>query len=203
MTGLEGERLTLVAVGSVVAIVGELSRVPRPTEIHLRQYDCILRALSHRTTAILPARYGTRVRDIDELRLILRSRQDSLRRRLQAVRNRVQMTVRVLDAEPAIPGSRQTRATTGAEYLRTRARDAARAREIPQFTPLRHAVRRWVRAEEVDRRGAIATVYHLVPRGSAGAYRRALLRAARETGVRAVISGPWPPYAFADPIEIS
>jgi hypothetical protein len=52
----------------------------------------------------------------------------------------------------------------------------------------------------VDKRGSIATIYHLVPRASAAAYRRALERRAREDdGMKIVISGPWPPYAFADP----
>jgi hypothetical protein len=53
----------------------------------------------------------------------------------------------------------------------------------------------------VEKRASIATVYHLVPRASAGAYRRALARAAAAEGVRVVISGPWPPYAFADPLD--
>jgi hypothetical protein len=53
----------------------------------------------------------------------------------------------------------------------------------------------------VETRASIATVYHLVPRASAEAYRRALARHAADAGVRVVISGPWPPYAFADPFD--
>jgi hypothetical protein len=55
-----------------------------------------------------------------------------------------------------------------------------------------------VREERVEQHGNIATVYHLVPRGSVGAYRRALEKQAGETGVRLMVSGPWPPYAFSD-----
>ena len=211
ITGLAGERLTAVRGGSLVAFVGAMPRVPRPGEDRLRDYDRILKALSRRAAALLPARYGTQVRDLDELHLILQSRQASLRRQLAKVRGRVQMTVRVLDlpvarASSGSPrgsdgGPDKVRPTGGAAYLRQRAREEARARDIPQFNSLRAAVRRWVRAERVEKRGTIATIYHLVPRGSAAAYRRALARRALSTpAVRVVISGPWPPYAFADPM---
>jgi hypothetical protein len=38
----------------------------------------------------------------------------------------------------------------------------------------------------------------LVPRSAVAAYRAAVERAAAERGLRIVISGPWPPYAFAN-----
>lgn len=85
-TGIAGERLRLVPVGAIVAIVGEISRAPRPTEDHLRKYDRVVQALFRRTPALLPARHGTYVRDVYELALILGARQDALRRRLKAVR---------------------------------------------------------------------------------------------------------------------
>lgn len=204
VTGLAGERLTVVREGPIAAFLGELRRIPRPTEDHLRQYDRVQRRLAARIAALLPARYGTDVRDPDELTVILQSRQASLRRQLAKVRGRVQMTVRVLDAPSHLrtvaPSHRRPLAPSlprpGTAYLRTR----ARAHSVPEFAVLREAVRRWVRDERVDRRGSVATVYHLVPRLSAGAYHRALARRAAEAGVAVVISGPWPPYAFADPL---
>ena len=224
-TGLAGERLRAVSVGSLSAIVGEIGRPPRPTEASLRKYDRVISRLAGRSSAILPARYGTVFRDLDELSLMLGSRQQPLRRQLQVVRNRVQMTIRLVVPEgadppvgPATPphrGSaagtpvsgrpgepdrvRPTRATSGAAYLRERVAAAARSREIPGFDPVRAAVRRWVREERVERHNAVASVYHLIPQGSVDQYRRAVERAARAAGLRLVISGPWPPYAFASP----
>ena len=216
ITGLAGESLTTVRVGALAAFVGAMPRVPKPGDDHLRDYDRILKTLSRRSAALLPARYGTRVRDRDELHVILSARQASLRRQLRQVRGRVQMTVRMVTPHtPDTPvaralsrsrgepnKARPTGRHSGSEYLRARARESARQRDIPQFKPLRLAVRRWVRAERVEKRGSIATVYHLIPRGSAAAYRRALARRAAENEVRVVISGPWPPYAFADPLEL-
>jgi hypothetical protein len=89
-------------------------------------------------------------------------------------------------------------ALTGSAYLRARATAAAHAREIPGFEPIRAAVRRWIRDERVEKRAGIASVYHLIPRSSAGSYRSAAVRAVAASDMRVVLSGPWPAYAFAE-----
>lgn len=86
----------------------------------------------------------------------------------------------------------------GASYLRERAAEAARARRVPGFDAVRAAVQPFIRDERVDKRGAVASVYHLIPRASAPSYRRALEGAARHAGLRVIVSGPWPPYAFVE-----
>jgi hypothetical protein len=208
---MAGERLRLVGVGAVAAIVGELPRVPSPTPANLRRYDAVLRALSSRRPAVLPARFATCFDRPDELRLVLESRQASLRRSVARVRHRAQMTLRIVGAGGEPAGASGGRAlwgstgeldrvrpgTSGAAYLRGRAEAAARQLEIPGFRPVRSAVRRWVRGERVESRAGVASVYHLVPRSSVAAYRRAVERAAAAQGLHVVVSGPWPPYAFA------
>jgi hypothetical protein len=211
VAGMRGEPLRAVAVGSVAAIVGELRRTPGRTTTNLQRYDRTMRALSARVPALLPARYGTWLRSHDELLLILAERQRSLRRGLARVRHRVQMTARVLQqpVEADLQVRSRARATGGLQgpplpessgraYLRRLARDAARARQVAGFGPLRTAVSRWVREERVEKHGRVASVYHLIPRGAAQAYRDALERAARRSGIRVMVSGPWPAYAFAD-----
>ena len=99
VTGLAGERLTVVRAGSLAAYAGEMRRIPRPAEDQLRKYDAVQRRLAARASALLPARYGTEVRDLEELEVILRSRQATLRRQLAKVRGRVQMTTRLLDTQ--------------------------------------------------------------------------------------------------------
>jgi hypothetical protein len=110
-------------------------------------------------------------------------------------------------------------AAQGVRYLRERAAHAAREREIPGFGPVQAAVTRWVRDEKVEKSGEvgksgevekwrsgevrerrkvrIASVYHLVPRASADAYRRAAERAAESAGLAILVSGPHPAYAFS------
>jgi hypothetical protein len=55
-----------------------------------------------------------------------------------------------------------------------------------------------VRDERIERQARVASIYHLIPRSSADAYRVALDRAARKAGLRMRVSGPWPAYAFTN-----
>jgi len=171
-----------------------------PSTENLRRYDGVMRELAARFPAMLPARFGTSV-DEDELMFILSSRQASLARALATVRGRVQMTIRVLPrgdaAARALAQAAEERAAavTGRDYLAEKAR-AARA--VAGFEPVRAAVARWVRDERVERRGGLSSVYHLIPRSSADAYRRAVRTSAASSDLRLIVSGPWPPYAFAD-----
>lgn len=202
VAGVAGERLRIVSVGAVSAIVGDLTRAPRATEANLRKYDAVMRRLARDNAALLPVRFGTQFRDLDELSLVLQSRQPTLRRMLRHVRNRAQITIRVVVpvGEPAATPSGSPRPSglraTGSSYLKGLAAEAARAREIPGFEPVRAAVRRWVREERIERQATVTSVYHLIPRGSVDAYRAALDRAPRTADLRIRVSGPFPPYAF-------
>jgi len=213
--GIAGEALRAVRVGAIDAVIGRVSRIPRPTERNLRRHGRVVSALWRRTPALLPARFGTAVGDVAELEAIVGARQKTLRRTLRSVRHRAQMTVRMLSGSGtrdsglgtrdsgrgriSSPGSRvPDPGSRGRSYLHARVATAQRARDVPGFAACRHAVKAWVRAERVEKRGRVATIYHLVPRGSAGRYRAALERAAAGAQVRMLVSGPWPPYAFAD-----
>jgi hypothetical protein len=194
VTGLAGERLRTIALGRVAAIVGDVKARPRATVANLLRYDRILTKLWHQNGALLPVRFGTILADSSELDRGVTLRQATLRRRLAGLRDRAQMTVLL-----PVPYSNRRRpprrrARTGTEYLRL----AQAARDIPQFAPLRAAVRRWVRDERVQMRGSIATVYHLIPRSAVDPYRAALERAARDAGIRLSVLGPRLPYAFVD-----
>ena len=84
----------------------------------------------------------------------------------------------------------------GRQFLQRRAVEL----QIPGAEPLCAAVRKWVRAERIERhdRGRLTgSMYHLIPRGAPAAYRGALQRAALTADLTIVVSGPWPPYAFA------
>lgn len=205
-------RLRAVTVGRLAAIVDRRRSAPAPTPRNVRQYHRTVAAIADTVPAILPARFGTLVAE-EELSFILRTRAVSLRAALKRLRGQVQMTIRIVNRRGetdaamnvVLPHDRSPSAETrraargegpGAQYLRSRV-----AREDPEtrrlLAPLRHAVRRWVHQEEVTLRAGITSVYHLVSRRSAAAYARSLQAAARRAGVDLVLSGPFPPYAFA------
>jgi gas vesicle protein GvpL/GvpF len=192
--GMRGERLRRVPFGAFDAIVSTGPASARPTTINLLRYDRTLNRLWRENSALLPARFGTVVGSESELRSIVEMRWDTLRRRLMAVRNRAQMTVHLMVEKGAQRQVRPRHGASGTEYLRA----AQRAMDAPEASVLRSAVRRWIRAERLERRGDIVTVHHLVPRTAVDRYRLALERAAAETGRRVLVFGPKPPYAFAD-----
>jgi hypothetical protein len=205
---MAGERLRVVRVGSLAAVVGTLPRKPSTARHALIAYDAAVRRIAALTTGIVPARFNTVVADDEEIAMILHARQATLKRALAHVRNRVQMTVRVpmKPVERALsdslrgPGKIRATPVTGAEFLRARAMAAAEERQVPGFDPIRAAVAKWVRDERVEKRAGVASVYHLVPVASAATYRRALERAAAPLAMRLIVSGPFPPYAFAAPL---
>ncbi len=223
--GIDGEPLRTMTCGAVSAIVGELRAAPEPARDCLARYDAVIEQMARSHPALLPVRFGTCFPHAAELMSILEARQASFTRALRHVRGRAQMTVRVIAGERdaavgqvagsaarEVAGSasgnpadvrragpaQPTRRSGGAAYLRGRAAEAARQRHIPGFDPVRSAVRRWVRDERVEKRDRIATVYHLVPRSAAASYARALRVAAGRAGLHVRVSGPFPPYAFAD-----
>ena len=196
--GPGGERLDTVAGGRFAAIVIRAPRAPRSSLPGLRRHAAVVRQLWARLPAVLPVRFGTCFGGAAELTLALGSRQRALAGDLRRVRGRAQMTVRVFTAAgraaPELPATAGF--SGGADYLRGRAAQAAREREVSGFDPLRRSVSRWVREERVEQHAGVASVYHLVPRSSVDAYRRKLERAAASAHLRIAVTGPHPPYAF-------
>ncbi len=94
--GVAGETLQAIPIGRLDAIVGRVRAVPAPTARNLRRFDRMMSALWRRLPALLPARFGTAARDASDLQAMIHGREQTLRRRLRAVRNRAQMTVRIV-----------------------------------------------------------------------------------------------------------
>ena len=190
-----GVRLRAVRVGALTALVSDVRRSPAPIPAHLRRYHGVIAAIADALPAVLPVRFGT-VMTESELAIVLHSRAQTFGAALARVRGNVQMTVRLVTAHRDRPStSPPVRSmASGTSYLQSR---AVSAREIEGFAPVRAALARWIRDERVDRSGAIVSVYHLVPRRSSSAYARAAERTLAAAGLRAVVSGPFPPYAFS------
>ena len=198
LAGMAGEPLAIVPAAGLAAVTGELARAPRASVAALRRYDAVQRALAAELPAVLPARFGTCMDSVEELAFVLHARDASLRAALRDVRGRVQMTLRSVDpaGARAAPAAGAADRGSGRAYLQSLAAGALRSREVPALAPVMSAVTPWVRAERVVRNGQVATVHHLIPRGSVQAYVKAAEKAAESGGVRMVLTGPFPAYAF-------
>jgi Gas vesicle synthesis protein GvpL/GvpF len=123
---------------------------------------------------------------------------DAVRERLDLVRGREQMTLRVTGATGAagavpLAGA----ADAGRRYL-----EQVAARRVPQaIQPLIDVVRPLVRATRIEggAEASVVTVYQLVDRGAGTEYLDTATRTARNLPQATVlVSGPSPAYAFAD-----
>jgi hypothetical protein len=98
------------------------------------------------------------------------------------------MTLRVFGAQPEPDRS------SGTAFLQSRRRERA----LVDLDPLREALRALVHAERVETHEGTdlrASVYHLIRRGTAPDYLRAVQSVSLD--VKLVPSGPWPAWSFA------
>jgi hypothetical protein len=201
--GVCAERLRLVAVGDLVALVGDVGEPPAPTALTLRAQDAVLRRVAAVVDAVLPVRFGTLVADDAALAESLVPRRSQLARALDRVSGCEQMTLRVWgEVTAAAPPPAEAAGGPGTRYLVGRRRAHEWAHRVPELEPARRRLGDLVReerAERHDRPPLLATVQHLIPRGAGGRYLEAIA-AARDSlrPWRVSVTGPWLAYAFAE-----
>jgi Gas vesicle synthesis protein GvpL/GvpF len=201
--GVCAEPLRIVRTGGLVALVGDVTEVPAPSPIILRAQDAVLRRLAAALDAVLPVRFGTLLPDDAALAEALANRGPQLARALDRVAGCEQMTLRVWGEAPAAaPMAATDTGGPGTRYLAGRRQAHERARRVPELEPLRQRLGDLVREERVerhDRPPLLATVQHLIARGTGPRYLEVSHAARASVGPwRVSVSGPWLPYAFSD-----
>jgi gas vesicle protein GvpL/GvpF len=200
-----GVRLRPVIGGGVAAIVADCDEKPSPTTSALRKHDAVVRRIARAVPAILPVRFGTIVDTDRSLAGLLEAWSAELQPALGLVERREQMTLRLFGrgapvSEASSPSLEpEADDHPGTRYLTRLASAQARARSAPELEPLSEALAHIIAAERISRHDTgplLLTAYHLIPRGKARVYRGILKRRAAALGLRAMASGPWPPYAF-------
>jgi Gas vesicle synthesis protein GvpL/GvpF len=193
LTGAQGEPLRVLRLGELELVHGEAA--PPLSAEALRAHEAAVRRIAERALACIPARFGCCAADETALSQAIEARRAELAGALRLVRGREEMTLRVLGMLASAPSA----GGPGTRYLEQR----RRATTLPELGPLRSALASLVRAERVEGHsepGVVASVYHLVDRGAAAAYRRAV-EGVRLDGLRVAMSGPWPAWSFAPDLQ--
>jgi Gas vesicle synthesis protein GvpL/GvpF len=183
--GLGGAALRVTAVDGLAAVYSRHRTLqPRPSRTHERTVEAVMDA-----GAVLPMRFGTVLPDESALSQALAARRAELSSRLRLVRGRVELGLRVMPRRPA------QRHASGRDYLLGRVQEQRDARELQEaLTPLASETR--VRRHATP--PALLAAAYLVDRDDVPAFRaRVEELAAAYPGIRAICSGPWPPYSFA------
>jgi hypothetical protein len=193
--GIGRSALSTVAAGGARVVV-ERASSPSATIPAIRAHDRVVRRIARRCSAVLPFRFGSSVADAKTLRSLLEPLALSIARALDHVQGCVQVTMRVYGRAAPIRSPRAS--GPGTRFLLR----LALSRRVPEVLPIAKATSSHVRDVRVERHATpplVASVYHLVPREHLAAFRAAVASASRELrGVRVEVTGPWPPYAFAE-----
>ena len=196
-------RIEFIELSGIHAAVERVSERPGVSEAAIRAQHEIVTKIAAAVDAVLPARFGALL-DSAELEGLVGMRLAPIRKALELVSGRVQMTVRVFtSATPAATHEsrgrepRRTRGKareSGTAYLEQRRR-AASAPLTGAAEAINRAVAGQVAAERHQRgEGRVeCTLYHLVDRDALPRYKRAI---EPFESPRVTVTGPWPPFAF-------
>jgi hypothetical protein len=187
--------LRVLRVGPIAVIGAPARRRELCVEDAMRRQHAIVLELAEQIDPLLPVRFGSRV-SAARVAERLRPSIPVLLNALEHVRGRRQMTIRLIGPQPLKNPPRQV--TTGTAYLAQRRSTALDL--PPALAPLSAALQTLVvdRRMQPGRAGVHATLFHLVRREDVPAYRRAIESARPSISPwSAVVTGPWPPFAFA------
>jgi Gas vesicle synthesis protein GvpL/GvpF len=199
--GLGGARLATVPCGELTVLCSRHRTLrPEPTPRQVMAHERVVEAAMERGPA-LPLRFGTQLAATDALPAALEPRSDELLRALERVSGRVELAVRAFPEhdEPA-PAPAGRGASRGRDYLLAR---VARHRQAERVTDALHPPLEALAAGAVMRERpappALLVASYLVDERAVAAFRaRAAEIADRLDGARVVVTGPLPPYSFAE-----
>jgi hypothetical protein len=202
-----GGPLSIRKIAGAFAVVERRADVP-PTEFGaLKKHQEIVGRLAARVPAILPVRFGTLLEQ-EDLEEVVREKEDEIAEAFDVVRDRVQFTWRirgkaVRGARGSSPGAdaaidaRANGPLSGAEYLRRAARASGPAPPAA-YRALGVALGPLTSRQRYQAATAVTSeaLYHLVEKTLVTRY-LAAATALKSSDPPLVMSGPWPPFAFA------
>lgn len=212
--GLAGAPVTLLPVQDIAAVIGpvateQLKDTPAAALVHEQVIETLMA-----DQRVLPVRFGTIFSSIAALTTALAARSVALRADLERLDGLVEIGVRVLwDGAarrtaadvPALPAEMDASGGPGAQYMRERMAEMATERQ------LRHAAQVLVAAwtdyltphvVALSTQTLVTTeipvsIACLVERASVAALVDVIVQAPQQAAdIRAVCTGPWPPYHF-------
>jgi hypothetical protein len=192
-----GQPIEIVPCGGFHVALARLEEPPSASVEAVRRQHAIVDRLARTFDAVLPARFGSSLTPAS-LREIVRLRRTELKAALRELRGCVQMTIRLAEPAVAAEAAGRTDLPPGTAYLERR-RAASTIARSPLIERLHASVEHMTRHErvEADAARSMTLLYHAIVRADIRRYRAAIARTAAASGDRVVVTGPYPPYAFA------
>lgn len=210
--GISGAPVRLLKIDEVAVLISEteIEAVPVTRENALA-HAAVVRSILDQTTP-LPFRFGTLVNE-EQLKSYVLARKPALEKKLAHVRGCVEMSVKIIWEAPTGTRTESTRADhvqpqgAGAMFLAEKRReilgDEQRTKQAAEISGwLREGVSGLTRDEQVTVRPSerlLLSAAHLVERVHVQRYRARISEARKNRAeLHFLMSGPWPPYSFAN-----
>ena len=211
-SGISGATVSLLTIEDLGVLVSnsEMDAVPVTRENAL-VHAAVVRSVLDRTTP-LPFRFGTLIAE-QQLRNYITARKEAIKTKLTHVRGCVEMNVKIIQQSSKDQDARQTEHEPavsrgpGTAFLAQKRREiigderrAAQAAELS--TVVREILHGLIRDEQVVLRPSerlVLAAAHLVERAGVQPYRARMAEAFKQRPeLHFLVSGPWPPYSFAN-----
>lgn len=208
LAGVDGTSVRAQDLGPFTVWVSSLEAAPPVDLEHIEQHHEVVRAAASAATPV-PVRFGAWAPSPEALAERILPRADELEAVLEAVSGRVEYGVLFLDRSEALEASSTEPAApaSGRAYLRALARDREERRgRTERGEELARRLRAHLGSLPVEERvtparpPGLVAVAHLVARSDRAAYLERVERFVRERAgeCEARVTGPWPPYSFAE-----
>jgi len=211
--GISNAPVRTLAIDDLAVLVSDVDSDTVPvTRENALAHAAVVRSVLDRTTP-LPFRFATLVAE-QQLRSYVTSQKSALERRLAHVGGCVQMDFKVTwhlseaEREQQSEGVLNVQQGAGTAFLKEKQRelfgDEHRKARVAELSALLHEhVAELVRDEQIALRPSqsvvLAAVSHLVERAHIQRYRERLNEALESRPeLHFLVSGPWPPYTFAN-----
>ena len=208
-TGVSGAPVRIVELDEDVSALVSVCRTDafQVNRKNALAHHEVVRSITEQTTP-LPARFGTVV-TIEQLRNYVSTHHEAIKTKLAHVRGGVEMTVRMIQSIPGADTPQElNKVGPGTAFLlekrRELVRDEAGATQKGQLSAwLREKLGDLIKEEKISITRSetviLARVDHLIKRADVQQYRTKMANAVEERPeIRFMVSGPWPPYSFAN-----
>jgi hypothetical protein len=187
------ERRRIEGLELVISRTGEESDV---TQEAVLSHAHVVEELMARSSAVLPARFGSAFSDEQELADAVRTKASALARGLSIVRGCFEFGLRVLGGDGVAENASND--LSGRDYMRARLAEEKARRRLAQelHEPLARLSRASVRFGGAS--SDLLQSAYLVPRQDVAVFGEHVRRLeATHSDLTIICTGPWPPYTFA------
>ncbi|MEI8242242.1 MAG: GvpL/GvpF family gas vesicle protein [bacterium] len=212
LAGVRGACVTIVTAHGLAAAISQLdAAVHAPSVDELLVYGRVVDALFRRQ-AVVPLRYGCFLNGPAAVEAVLEAKKDSCEALLAELDGQAEMGIRILlpaGAETVPPAAQPV---DGSAYLARRKAhyqmQEADARQhqalLDRYVQALAGLNGKHRTETATRDGAVAlSLDYLIPKSQVSAFREIFRGVAAQEGTRVQLSGPWPPYNFSMPSDLT